>query len=1505
LLAVLAAIVVPARPAAAAIAADYVRASLTDPYQPITPDSGASSLAFANANDGTAPIGLPFAFAFDGHAYPAGTILTVCVNGWATLTPPTILAVAADNFQLYGGQRHLMAPWWDDLSADVVGTNPAGGVLHHTLGPPGARRLVIQWTGVSAWKDLSGGQPRTIDFQLVLEEGTNAIEFRYQPLGAGSYSTRESASSGLCGEVSVLDYLDAWTGSGRAGNGLITTNSWPARHLRLVPGTPAPVAPGNYEVGVGRDWPSLSEAIADLAHRGVSGRVTIRLTDARYDSTTNVFPLVLGPIDGASASHPVILRSLGTPAAIVLPRGSLTGGFLMTANFATFGLRGAHLFVVGADHVTVRNLDLVADPGVQVTAGIYVTQSHVDDGAQFNVFQDLRFDLPNGANGATAVFQRAVGATGFAGTCSGNQYLDLAIDRARAGIAILGTAQQPDEGIVIGAEAAAMTIGGTSPARLATSGSGATVAIQANNVRNLRIAGCEVRNVGNLGTGGAVGIRVDNSGLPAGVAAGIVEISGNRVHDLYGSTSVTGVVVGIGVSLGGDSCEARVFNNTVTELNSASVTGSRNVVGIRVQESGAGAGATHHVDFNSIRLEPISLGCSSAGLEVVNSTGPVVMARNNVVSNLSGTQTAPAAHYAIATSRLAGLAAPGSIADRNVLHIEDPARGFIGRDGAGDHLTLADWRAATGLDGASVAAPPGFVGPLDLHVDPGVPTPVEARGSTFGGSLSWVATDMDGEPRHPAAPDLGADEGAFLSTDRIEAAPASGASITLSTPCIDVPVVWHRADDTPARGYSVTVELSPGVVPCGARAVSAGYLAPGAAPPPYFAVTAGDSNRWTVDEVTLGAPCGATGTDTLFVLQLASVPDTGTAAVRIVEIKARDCPLNAPIFAVVGPVAEFPVEMPADWVAVEPAAGARITSSTPCVEVPVVWHRDDSTPARAYSVTVELDTSLALCGDLATSAGYLAPGAAPPPYFAVTAGDSSRWTIDEATLGLPCGSTGSDTLFRLWVTTAGTSGAGAGAIRVVQIKARDCDANAPIAAVAGPVAMLAFDRDGPAAVADLAAARVLPAPDADGTLPLRLTFSPPPGATSVQVWRRGFGGYPRYDDAGGAAPTTPGSPAAAALGGWTLTGATASGAVDDPPGRDAWHYVLFSLDGDGNASAPSNVAGGTPNYRLGDVHDGGADCTGDNRLDTPDPSFLGSRYGVTLSPSDPFACLDVGPTVDGTPDTRPLTDGVIGFDDLMILSLDFGLSGPPAAATAPGVAAVPPRAEAAALPEVAVEAPARVSAGDRFEARVALRGGASVRGLSVALAWDAAIAEPEGFEAGDALDGGVLLSPRAGAVDGARLGTDAAGAGEGTFARFRFRAIAAGDPRIAIAAADARDGSNRRLLEPAGGAIGPPAGPAAPAAPRALALSPPWPNPAHGAATLEFALPEPGAVALAVYSAAGRLVRTLAAGSFPAGVHRLAWDGAGADGRAAPPGLYWVRLSAPGGTRVRAIVRLR
>ena len=74
-----------------------------------------------------------------------------------------------------------------------------------------------------------------------------------------------------------------------------------------------------------------------------------------------------------------------------------------------------------------------------------------------------------------------------------------------------------------------------------------------------------------------------------------------------------------------------------------------------------------------------------------------------------------------------------------------------------------------------------------------------------------------------------------------------------------------------------------------------------------------------------------------------------------------------------------------------------------------------------------------------------------------------------------------------------------------------------------------------------------------------------------------------------------------------------------------------------------------------------------------------------------------------------------------------------------------------------------------------------------------------------------------------------------------------------------------------------------------------YPNPFNPSTTVAFALPDAGRIQLAVYDLGGRLVRTLAEGSFGVGPQQVPWDGRDDQGNPMASGVYFGKLTLPGG----------
>ncbi len=83
------------------------------------------------------------------------------------------------------------------------------------------------------------------------------------------------------------------------------------------------------------------------------------------------------------------------------------------------------------------------------------------------------------------------------------------------------------------------------------------------------------------------------------------------------------------------------------------------------------------------------------------------------------------------------------------------------------------------------------------------------------------------------------------------------------------------------------------------------------------------------------------------------------------------------------------------------------------------------------------------------------------------------------------------------------------------------------------------------------------------------------------------------------------------------------------------------------------------------------------------------------------------------------------------------------------------------------------------------------------------------------------------------------------------------------------------------------------------------PNPFTRGAHISFSLARPGLVDLAVYDVSGRRVVRLAAGTLPAGLQELSWDGRLDGGAPAAAGVYLLRLQAEGRELVSKSILLR
>jgi hypothetical protein len=111
------------------------------------------------------PIG--FTFSFYGRSY---TEVFINANGFLSFGPVGRFTDHPHPIPRNWSPNAIIAPWWTDLLTIL-----SGSIRSQTLGTPGARRFIVQWTQVPRGFEVDENT-----FQVVLNEADGSIDFRYQ-----------------------------------------------------------------------------------------------------------------------------------------------------------------------------------------------------------------------------------------------------------------------------------------------------------------------------------------------------------------------------------------------------------------------------------------------------------------------------------------------------------------------------------------------------------------------------------------------------------------------------------------------------------------------------------------------------------------------------------------------------------------------------------------------------------------------------------------------------------------------------------------------------------------------------------------------------------------------------------------------------------------------------------------------------------------------------------------------------------------------------------------------------------------------------------------------------------------------------------------------------------------------------------------------------------------------------------------------------------------------------
>lgn len=202
---------------------------------------------------------------------------------------------------------------------------------------------------------------------------------------------------------------------------------------------------------------------------------------------------------------------------------------------------------------------------------------------------------------------------------------------------------------------------------------------------------------------------------------------------------------------------------------------------------------------------------------------------------------------------------------------------------------------------------------------------------TTGSSLHGVASgdlDRDGDLDVVTGGDTSAEWEIvawrnLAQLTRIAARPPE-TCITPAHPCVEVPVEIELLGATPVRGVSVVLTISPDLQLCGDGIEAGDYLGGWT----EFHVLDMGGGAYTVDFVTMGEPCGATGNGRIFTLNLASSAPSGMGTVVVDSVILRDCG-NLPMAAFAGPPAFVPIDNTAPAAIADLAAVQQTSANDP------------------------------------------------------------------------------------------------------------------------------------------------------------------------------------------------------------------------------------------------------------------------------------------------------------------------------------------------------------------------------------------------------------------------------------------------------------------------------------------------------------------------------------------------------------------------------------------------
>jgi trimeric autotransporter adhesin len=696
-------------------------AEYQDWVRPADAQSITENPPFVNVTTGT----------YDLHL--SGSVLTQCESGASVVTDPLAITTDFDNDPRYPNAGYPDNPSSPAIAPDMGADEFAG--LTNDLLPPNI--------GYTPLADTSGTVGRTLAASITDPSGVptsgTGLPVLYWRINNGSWvSSIATWVSGnqfafTIGDGAVLhDTIYYYVAAQDMAPGINVgcrpavgaggfTSDPPA--CSTPPSSPdyyviVGALSGVYTVGIGKDYNTITDAVADLNMKEVVGPVVFELWDNTF-SASETFPLVINPYLGASPVHPVTFRPKSGGASTIT--GSSDQGILK--------LNGCRFITIDGSNSESTDRSLTWE-NTSTTAGSYAIglfNSYPQGASNCFIKNNKIRSSAQITNDTYGIFLDAT-VGGFNNiTIDNNNILS-----ARNGIKFSGEVnQKATNGIITD-----NIIGSLTPAdEIKFQG------IVLSDAVNTLIRGNEI-------IGPASGNTNNNQvGILLSPGAEYTTIDGNRIHH-FNSTNSSGRSSAITLNTQNSDTPTEITNNLIYAMKA-----NRYPTGIYISNGG-----NVQVTFNTVRFTDTTFTSSatssfySACLWIA--TGAQMDVRNNIFLNkqqcVSSTNTAPKTYAVYSGSAASAF----SVTDYNDYFVNDvvPSSGLSGRVGflATDRSTLANWQSATGQDVHSLSVNPAFVSTSDLH-------PVNPDLNNTGIYLAAVPNDFNGISR-TNPPDIGAYE---------------------------------------------------------------------------------------------------------------------------------------------------------------------------------------------------------------------------------------------------------------------------------------------------------------------------------------------------------------------------------------------------------------------------------------------------------------------------------------------------------------------------------------------------------------------------------------------------------------------------------------------------------------------------------------------------------------------------------------------------------------------------